>query len=66
MISFNDDCSIVYSKICSEMELKGTSIKPNDCIIAATVLANNGVLITNNTKEFKRVKNLKIENWSIK
>ncbi len=63
---FDDDCSIAYSKIRSAMELKGTIIGPNDYIIASTVLAKNGILVTNNTKEFKKVKNLKIENWTVK
>lgn len=66
IIPFDDDCSIVYSKIRSAMELKGTVIGPNDYIIAATVLAKNGILVTNNTKEFEKVKNLKIENWTVK
>lgn len=32
-------------------------------LISAVALANDLTLITNNTKEFQRVKNLKIENW---
>ncbi len=66
IISFDDDCSIAYSKIRASMELKGTIIGPNDYIIAATVLAKNAILVTNNTKEFKKVHNLKIENWTVK
>ncbi len=66
IVPFDDDCSIVYSKIRSAMELKGTTIGPNDYIIAATVLAKNGILVTNNTKEFERVKSLKLENWIVK
>lgn len=66
IIPFDDDCSIVYSRIRSSMELKGTIIGPNDYIIASTVLAKNGILVTNNTKEFERIKNLKIENWIVK
>jgi tRNA(fMet)-specific endonuclease VapC len=66
IMPFDDDCSIVYSRIRSSMELKGTIIGPNDYIIAATVLARNGILVTNNTKEFQRIKNLKIENWIVK
>jgi len=66
IISFDDECSIAYSKIRSAMELKGTVIGPNDYIIASTVLAKNGILVTNNTKEFQKVKNLKLENWAVK
>ena len=66
IIPFDDDCSIVYSRIRSSMELKGTIIGPNDYIIASTVLAKNGILVTDNTKEFERIKNLKTENWIVK
>jgi tRNA(fMet)-specific endonuclease VapC len=66
IISFDDDCSIIYSKIRATLELKGTVIGPNDYIIAATTLAKNGILVTNNTKEFDRIKNLKLENWILK
>jgi hypothetical protein len=33
-------------------------------IIAASVPANNGILITHNTGEFKRVPHLSIEDWT--
>jgi tRNA(fMet)-specific endonuclease VapC len=66
IIPFDEECSLVYSKIRSAMELKGMVIGPNDIIIAATVLAKNGVLVTNSTKEFEKVKNLKLENWTVK
>ncbi|HPA63121.1 MAG TPA: type II toxin-antitoxin system VapC family toxin [Spirochaetota bacterium] len=61
---FDDKCTIEYSKIRSALELKGTTIGPNDYIIASTVLSNDGILITNNVDEFKRIKNLRIENWT--
>ncbi len=65
VIGFNDLESIEYSKIRASLEKKGEVIGPNDIIIASIVKANNGVLVTNNTKEFKRVKGLKIKDWSI-
>ena len=37
---------------------------PDDLILAATVLANDGILVTNNEVEFKRVKKLNMENWT--
>ena len=65
VIGFNDLESIEYSKIRASLEKKGEVIGPNDIITASIVKANNGVLVTNNTKEFKRVKGLKIKDWSI-
>jgi tRNA(fMet)-specific endonuclease VapC len=53
-----------YGKIRSSLEKRGQIIGPNDLIIAATVLSQNGILITNNINEFARVENLAIEDWT--
>jgi tRNA(fMet)-specific endonuclease VapC len=63
-ISFDDDASEIYGRIWAELESKGNMIGSNDLIIAATVLSRGGILVTNNTKEFERVKGLHIEDWS--
>ena len=62
-VAFGDKESIEYSYIRSLLEKEGKIIGPNDLIIAATVKANDGVLVTNNIKEFIRVDGLKVENW---
>ena len=43
--------------------LINAAIGPFDLLIAGTALAHQGTLVTNNTKEFIRVSELKIENW---
>ncbi|MES0489038.1 MAG: type II toxin-antitoxin system VapC family toxin [Leptospirales bacterium] len=63
IIPFGNMESEIYAEVRASLETSGKIIGPNDLIIAATVMANNGILITNNEKEFKRVKNLRIENW---
>jgi len=40
------------------------NIKLPDAVIAATALANGGVLITNNVGEFSRIKELQTEDWA--
>ena len=47
----------------AHLEKKGMPIGHYDILIAATALANQGTLITKNVNEFKRVPQLKIENW---
>lgn len=42
---------------------KGKPIGPLDVLIAGTALAHQSILITHNTKEFKRVPGLKVEDW---
>ena len=63
VIPFNNEATHCFAEIKSDLEQKGTPIGPYDLLIAATVLAHNGILVTNNTQEFSRVKGLTIENW---
>jgi len=65
IVPFDDISSIFYAKIRSDLEKKGGMVGPNDLIIASTVLSNQGVLITNNEKEFRRINELQVENWII-
>jgi tRNA(fMet)-specific endonuclease VapC len=63
IVGFDDNSAVIYSQIRSQLEKKGDLIGPNDLLIASTVIVNDGILVTNNVKEFKKVKLLKIENW---
>ena len=63
-IGFNEDASKIYGKIRHDLEKNGLPIGPNDLIIASIVLAENGILVTHNTKEFSRIKDLKFEDWT--
>ncbi|EMF83300.1 toxin-antitoxin system, toxin component, PIN family [Leptospira weilii serovar Topaz str. LT2116] len=63
IIGFNDIESEIYAEVRSVLETQGIPIGPNDLLIASIVLSSNGILVTNNEKEFKRIPNLKIESW---
>ena len=43
---------------------KGKIIETADLIIACTALANNLILVTNNTKHFGRIEGLQVEDWT--
>jgi len=63
IIDFNFSAATEYGKIRSDLEKKGTPIGSLDMLIAAHAKSVGAVLVTNNTKEFERVTDLKIENW---
>ena len=63
IVPFDDEATKYYAQIRAALEKSGNIIGQNDLIIAATVLNNNGTLITRNIKEFSRVAGLKLENW---
>ncbi|GES42376.1 ribonuclease VapC [Rhizobium dioscoreae] len=52
-----------YGAIRAELEVAGKSIGPNDLLIAAHARALEAVLVTANIGEFKRVRDLRVENW---
>jgi tRNA(fMet)-specific endonuclease VapC len=52
-----------YALIRSSLEQAGTPIGAFDLLIAAHALSLGLILVTNNVREFKRIKNLRIENW---
>ena len=64
IVPFDDSATAFYADIRSQTEARGTPVGPNDLIIAATVLSQNGILVTNNTKEFQRIQELMVENWT--
>lgn len=62
--SFDENAALAYGEIRTKLEKNGEIIGSYDMLIAAHAQSINAVLVTNNTREFKRVQNLKIEDWS--
>lgn len=58
------DCVHQYGRIRAELEKSGKTIGPLDLLIAAHALALDATLITHNTREFRRVPDLKVEDWA--
>lgn len=63
VLPFGGDAARFSSMIRAELVKQGRPIGPYDLLIAGTVLAHQGTLVTHNTKEFSRVAQLKIEDW---
>ena len=63
IMPFSDLITYTYAELRNEAEKKGEIIGPNDMLIAAIVKFHDGIIVTNNVKEFERIKGLKIENW---
>jgi len=59
-----DGCVRSYGIVREHLEAKGLGIGPLDTLIAAHALALGVVLVTHNTREFRRVADLRIEDWA--
>ncbi|MFH1982541.1 MAG: type II toxin-antitoxin system VapC family toxin [Pseudomonadota bacterium] len=64
VLPFDKRAALAYGDIRSDLEMRGEVIGGNDLLIAAHVLSLNMILVTNNEKEFQRVKGLMIDNWA--
>ena len=51
------------AEIYAYLKKEGILIEDADILMAATAIVEELVLITNNIKHFKRVKDLKVDNW---
>ncbi len=60
---FDDAATERYAGLPALLERRGTPIGPLDTLIAAHALSLGWMLATHNTREFKRVPGLKVEDW---
>jgi tRNA(fMet)-specific endonuclease VapC len=64
LVPYDEKAASVYGTIRSQLERRGLTIGPLDMLIAAQAVSRDLVLVTNNTREFERVKKLRLENWA--
>ena len=62
-VEFDLESAAAYGRLRARLETKGTPIGPNDMLIAAQALSRDLVLVTDNVREFRRVRGLRVENW---
>lgn len=62
-LPFDDIAAAHYGPIRAELSAAGTPIGPNDLMIAAIARAHDLTLVTANTREFRRVIGLRVEDW---
>uniref|UniRef100_A0A7C3EEK3 Ribonuclease VapC n=1 Tax=Gracilinema caldarium TaxID=215591 RepID=A0A7C3EEK3_9SPIR len=63
ILPFDDTDAEVFGIVRAELEKRGQVIGSYDMQIAAQAIARDLILVTNNTREFERIKDLKFENW---
>ncbi len=62
-VPFEADAADHYGEIRALLEKRGTLIGPLDMFIAAHALSLGWTLVTHNTREFRRVPGLKVDDW---
>lgn len=64
VVNFNAGAATAAAKVRAELENKGDGIGHPDQMLAGHAKYEKAIVVTNNTKHFKQVHGLKIEDWT--
>lgn len=64
IMPFDAAAASAYGVVRSELEKRGKPIGAHDTMIGGHALALEVTLVTNNTREFSRIRGLDLENWT--
>jgi tRNA(fMet)-specific endonuclease VapC len=62
--SFDSDAAASYGSLRALLEKRGTPIGPLVTLIGAHAAALEVTLVTHNTREFRRIDDLRVEDWT--
>ena len=63
LLEITSEIMNIFGEIKAYTQKIGKTIDDMDLLIAATAITNNFTLVTHNTKHFKNIPNLKVEDW---
>ena len=61
---FDVEAGRVYARVRADLQRRGKVIGALDMMIGAHAIALDAIFVTNNVREFKRIRGLKLENWA--
>jgi tRNA(fMet)-specific endonuclease VapC len=64
-LDFPADAALHYAQIRADLKSRGEMIDAHELLIAAHARCAEMTLVTNNTREFGRIRGLKLENWTL-
>jgi len=62
---FDEKAAEKYGTVRTLLEKDGRLVGPMDMLIGAHAMSLRATLVTNNTREFRQIKNLKVVDWSV-
>ena len=64
VLDWPQDAAKHYAEIRADLKKRGAQLGAADLMIAAHARAMGAIVVTNNVKDFERVKGLAVENWT--
>ncbi|MBF2057138.1 MAG: PIN domain-containing protein [Cyanobacterium sp. T60_A2020_053] len=63
VLSFTNDSLKKFGELKAFLRKTGNTIDNFDLLIASVALTNNLILVTNNTRHYQRILNIRLDNW---
>lgn len=64
ILPLDSEVASTYAQVRAHLESKGTPIGPLDLMIGAHAVSIGATLVTNNVKEFRRIRGLRVVDWT--
>lgn len=65
IMQFDKNSAEIFAQLKAKLQKEGNSVADMDLLIASICLANDLILVTNNTRHFEKITDLPLENWSL-
>ena len=66
VVPYNEKAAYEYGKISAHLYRSGFTVGQLDIEIAASAVVNDMILVTNNTKDFRNIPGIELEDWLIR
>lgn len=63
ILDFDAASALEFGRLRVELRGRGTPVSPPDLMIASTALAHDLIVVTDNTRHFEVIPELRLENW---
>jgi tRNA(fMet)-specific endonuclease VapC len=63
LLDFDKRAAELFGKIKAQLKRQGNLVLDADMMIASIAISNHLILVTNNSRHFQRISDLKLENW---
>lgn len=63
VLAFDSACAEEFGRLRGVLKQQGLAVNPLDLQIAAVALVHNLTLVTNNTKDFRHIPGLMLDDW---
>lgn len=64
ILPLDSSVAATYARVRTDLEARGRPIEPLDLIIGAHALTVGATLVTNDVREFRRIRGLRVVDWS--